>query len=162
MTLRVVAVVLAWSAVVGGLTLATLWFARGGGGAVGPEDETLAKQGGFVESDSRRVTSFSGSHIGVHGFFGLATASLLTYAAVRDTDRQTGYVAVLVVAGVAIALGVPLYLKWKRGQRPKVEDVTGPLGGRVEDRLPRSIIYAHGLAAAATVAAVIALLFFDT
>jgi hypothetical protein len=160
--LRTAAIVVVWVTVAGGLTLATLWFVFGGGRSVGPEDEILAEQGAGVQSPARRVTSFSSAQVAMHGLLGLITAGLLTYAAVRESDRATGYVTVLVAIAVTAIPAVLMFRKWKSGQRPAISGVTEAASDRrVEDRLPRTVVYLHGLAAVSTVALVVILLVVD-
>jgi len=43
--LRTAAIVVVWVTVGGGLLLAVLWVARGGGRAIGPEDQIMAESG---------------------------------------------------------------------------------------------------------------------
>src|SRR5215207_2427302 len=128
--LRTAAVVVVWATVAGGLVLGTLWFVFGGGRSVGPEDETLAEQAEpdqgtqAVQSRTRRITSFSTAQVGMHGLLGLITAGLLTYAAVRNSDRSTGYVTVLVAIAVTAIPAVLMFRKWKSGARPAIAGVT--------------------------------------
>ena len=162
--LRTAAIVVVWATVAGGLALGTLWFVFGGGRSVGPEDETLAEQTehGSVVQATRRITSFSTAQVGMHGLLGLITAGLLTYAAVRDSDRSTGYVTVLVAVAVTAIPAVLMFRKWRSGARPAISGVTDAASDRrVEDRLPSPVVYLHGLAAVSTVALVAILLAVD-
>ena len=79
--LRLAAVIVAWLTVAGGLILALTWLALGGGRAIGPEDELMAQAGVPVSRPERRRTALSSAQVGLHGLFGITTASLLTYAA---------------------------------------------------------------------------------
>jgi hypothetical protein len=162
--LRTVAAVVAWITVMGGLVMATIWFGSGGARAVGPEDELLAESGVRPRGSRRRQTSFSTAQVGIHGLLGTLTASLVTYAMVRDDDRGAGYVAVLVAILVTAVPGTLMFRKWRSGQRPHVPGVgaaTLAEDRRVEDHLPRAVVYAHGLAAAATATLVVVLLAVD-
>jgi|GEM_PF-6033016 len=160
--LRTAAVIVVWVTVAGGLLMATIWFAAGGAGAVGPEDELMASSGARVQRRSRRVTSLSSAQVGMHGLLGILTACLVTYGALLDDDRTGGYVALLVAIAVTALPGILMFRKWRSGRAP---DLTGidarPTEGRSEDRLPRPVVYLHGLAALTTAAIVVALLVVD-
>lgn len=157
MTLRTIAIVVAWATVVGGLTLAVVWAAAGGLRAHDPNDELMRQSGVEAGAKNRRVTSFSPIQVGAHGFLGVATATLITYGALLDEGRTGGYLAVFVVALLAVGTGLLMYRKWTRGSRPPRPDA-GYHRRRPEDRLPRPVVYAHGTAAAVT--AGLALLLF--
>jgi hypothetical protein len=166
--LRIAAVVVVWATVAGGLVLGTLWFVFGGGRSVGPEDETLAIQAerdqgtDVVQSRTRRITSFSTAQVGMHGLLGLITAGLLTYAAVRDSDRGTGYVTVLVAIAITAIPALLMFRKWRSGARPSIAGVTdAATDRRVEDRLPSPVVYLHGVAAVSTATLVVILLAVD-
>jgi hypothetical protein len=155
-TLRTVAVVVGWVTVAGGMVLAIVWLALGGARAIGPDDELMAQSGVPVSRPERRYTALSTAQVGLHGFFGIATAALLTYAATRPDDRPSGYLAVLVVAAVAIVLGLLMFRKWSSDRRPAIDgNPAGDHGPKVEDRLPRVAVYFHGLAAAAVAGLVV-------
>ena len=159
--LRTVLVVIVWVTVAGGALMATLWTAFGGTRAYGPEDELLADAGVAVGTDRGRVTSFSSAQVGIHGLLGITTAGLVTYAAARADDRTTGYWAALVAIAVTAIPGVVMYLKWHGGRRPGSARPARGEPTRVESRLPRPIVYGHGLAVLATVAALVVLLFVE-
>jgi hypothetical protein len=162
--LRGAAVVVVWLTVGGGLVLASLWLRSGGSRAVGPEDEeleTVARHHARHSPRSDVVTSFSVAQVAGHGLLGVLTAALLTYAATRGTDRSTGYTAVLVAAAVTATPGIIMFRKWACRARPRVADAVAPNSGRVEDHLPRAVVYAHGIAAVATVALVVLLVIVD-
>jgi hypothetical protein len=156
--LRSVAAIVAWATVAGGLAMAARWVAKGGLRAIGPDDELMAESGVAVGTRGP-VTSLSPAQIAGHGFFGIATAGLVTYAVVRDSDRTTGYVAVAVVLAFTGSLGWLMFRKWRSGRRPLPEETTG--ADRVEDHLWSPLVYAHGLAALATAVLVVALLILD-
>jgi hypothetical protein len=156
--LRTIAVVVGWITVAGGLLMAIIWLALGGGRAIGPEDELMAQAGIPVTRRERRYTALSTAQVGMHGLFGLATAGLLTYAAARPDDRPSGYLAVLAVAAVTITIGLLMFRKWRSPRRPAIDGhPAGDRGPKVEDRLPRAVVYGHGAAAAAVVILVIVL-----
>jgi uncharacterized protein (DUF2237 family) len=159
--LRTGATVVIWVVVAGGLVLAITWLARGGVRAIGPEDRLLG-QSSVPAKQRRRTTSFGAAQVGIHGLLGVMTASLLTYAAVRTTDRSTGYAAVLVALAVTAVPGSLMFAKWRRREQPGLasEDLSGGRE-RAEDRLPRPVVYAHGLAAVGTAALVLILLVVD-
>ena len=160
--IRTVAVVAGWATVVGGLLLAVWWVAVGGMRAFGPNDQLMVGTGLERDHEETRSTSWSSVLVGVHGFFGISTASLLTYAAVRSTGRQSGYIAVLVVAAFTVTLGVTLYVKGASSRRPsRTGDPNGETGATVEQRLPRVVVWAHGLAAAIVVVTVSVLIVVD-
>jgi hypothetical protein len=157
--LRTVAVMVGWVTVAGGLLLAVSWLALGGGRAFGPEDELTAQAGVPVTRYKRQFTALSSAQVGMHGFFGLLTASLLTYAAARSDDRSSGYLAVLVVGAITAVPGLLMFRKWRSSRRPARDgDPAGDVGPKVEDRLPRAAVYLHGLAATSLIALVIVLL----
>ena len=159
---RAIAIVVVWMTLSGGLLLGTLWFRHGGGRSIGPEDEILTEQGAPPQASTGRTTSFAVAQVVIHAMFGLLTAILITYAAAHDGDRRNGYVASIVAIVVTASLGTLMFLKWRRGSRPRIgESRTPARGPRVEDRLPSPVVYAHGLAAAATATLVIVLLAGD-
>jgi hypothetical protein len=150
--LRTVAVIAGWITVLGGLGLAVTWLVLGGGKAVGPDDELMAQSGVPARRSERRYTAFSSVQVGVHGLLRISTASLLTYAAARADDRSTGYAAVLVVAAVTAVPGLLMYRKWKSDRRPAIDgNPLGDRGPKVEDELPKAIVYLHGIAACTVV-----------
>lgn len=160
--LRTIAVIAAWLTVGGGLLITVIWLAKGGWRAFSPDDEILARSGGPAASPDQPVTAFSSSQIGVHGFFGLTAAILLSYAVARESDRVAGYWGVLVLAAVAIVLGVVIFLTWRTDRRPHGHgDPEGDRGPKVEDGVPRLVVYAHGAGAAITVVLVLALVVVD-
>jgi hypothetical protein len=150
--LRTIAVIVAWITVVGGALLDALWIGFGGVKSIGPEDELMAQAGVPVARSERRYTALSSAQVGMHGFFGIATAGLLTHAATRPDDRRAGYFAVLVVAAVTIFVGALMFRKWRSPRRPAVDgNPAGDRGAKVEDRLPRAAVFFNGAAAAAVV-----------
>lgn len=150
--LRIAVVTVAWLTVAGGLILAAMWVAYGGGRAIGPEDQLMADSGVPLGRSESRYTAFSSAQVGMHGFFGITTAGLLTYAAGRSGNRGSGYLAVLVVAAITISLGLLMFSKWRSSRRPSVDgDPAGDHGPKVEDKLPRVVVYLHGAGAAGIV-----------
>lgn len=160
MVLRIAAIVVAWAAVAGGIVLATIWAASGGLRAHDPNSELMRQSGVDPGERNRRVTSFSAIQVAGHGFFGVATAAMITYGALLTEGRTGGYLAVFGVALFTGALGSIMYLKWKRGSRPPRPDATYERE-RPEDKLPRPVVYAHGAAAVATAALALALFIVD-
>jgi len=158
--LRTALVIVVWVTVMGGALMALLWTSFGGARALDPNDELMARAGVPLGEEGRKVTSFSSAQVGIHGLIGLLTASLITYAAVRGDDRGAGYLAALVALGVTAIPGTLMFLKWRAGFRPAVAGATVP-DRRVEDRLPRPVVFLHGLAAITTAAVVVALLVLD-
>jgi hypothetical protein len=147
--LRTIVLILVWLTVVVGLTLVLVWVKFGGGRAVGPEDQILSEVGGVVQTQSDRTTSFSSAQLGIHALLALLTASLATYCLTRADDRGGGYVAVM---GAVIVTGIPgtlMFWKWRTGTRPTVRDVSVAPSERVEDHLPRPLVFLHGLLALA-------------
>ena len=159
--LRTAAIVVAWLTVSGGLLMAVLWFSRGGAHAIGPEDELMAGTGIEVAREKRRVTSFSSAQVGMHGLLGILTAVLITYGMLRDDDRTAGYFALLVAIVLTATLGTLMFRKWRAGRRPAVPGVDTARRERVEDALPRPVVYLHGAAAMLTLAAVVVLVLVD-
>jgi hypothetical protein len=160
MVLRVLAIVVAWAAVAGGIVLAIIWGAAGGLRAHDPNDELMRQSGVDPGVKNRRVTSFSPIQVGAHGFLGVATASLITYGALLGEGRTGGYFAVFVVALLTAGIGLLLYRKWTSGARPPRPDPSYQRR-RPEDRLPRPVVYAHGAAAAATITLAVLLFLLD-
>jgi hypothetical protein len=159
--LRIAGAVVAWATVAGGLLLAVIWLVPGGGRAFGPDDELMVQAGAAIDTERPR-TAFSSAQIGLHGLFGIMTAGLLTYAVVRPDDRVSGYVAVLVVAAITTFLGLLMFRKWRSLRRPAVDgDPLGDVGPKVEDRLPRIVVYGHGAAAVGLVTLVALLVIVD-
>jgi hypothetical protein len=138
--LRIAIVVAVWLTVAGGLLLALIWAIGGGTRAVGPEDEIMSVAGVEPDQPIRHQTSWSAANVGMHGMLGILTAALITYAAARD-DAE-GYLAALAAIAITAVPGVLMYLRWHRGQRPRVRGVDDR--PRVEDRLPRPAVYGHG------------------
>jgi hypothetical protein len=138
-----------------------LWFAFGGARAIGPDDQLMGEAGASVERHGHRDTSFSTAQVGIHGVLGLLTAFLVTYGAHLDADRTDGYIALLVALVVTSVPGAVMFAKWVRGTRAHVPGLAVDDRRRVEDRLPRSVVIVHGLAAVATVAVVAVLLVVD-
>jgi hypothetical protein len=160
--LRIAVVVVAWLTVAGGITLAVTWVAVGGGRGYGPEDELLAKAGVDVERGPRPIAAFSSAQVGIHALLGIMTAALVTYAAARSDDRPTGYVAGIVAIAVTATPGLLMFRKWRSSRRPVIPGVTGSARGpKVEDRLPKAVVYLHGLAAATIVVLLVLLLVVD-
>jgi hypothetical protein len=162
--LRAAVVVVAWLTVLGGLTLAAAWFSRGGARAVGPEDEGLepvARQHALGRAGRAAVTSFSSAQVGVHGLLGVLTAALLTYAAARGSDRSTGYMTVLLAVAVTAIPGVVMFRKWLANARPQVAETVAPRSGRVEDQLPKAVVFAHGIGALTIVVLTVVLIIVD-
>jgi hypothetical protein len=158
-TLRTIAVVLGWLTVLGGLTMAVIWLAAGGGKAFGPEDQLMAESGARVPRRDRS-TSFSTAQLGIHGFLGLMTAALITYGATVDDDARDGYLFIVVAIMITAVPGTLMFRKWKRGERPALTEKTvRPDAGRAEDRLPRVVVYGHGLVALATALVVVLVVF---
>jgi hypothetical protein len=81
----------------------------------------------------------------------------VTYAALRGDDRASGYIAAIVVIALTAIPGVLMFLKWREGRRPGATRGSA----RVEDRLPRPIVYFHGFGAATTAVLAIVLLVVD-
>jgi hypothetical protein len=151
---RVAIVVAAWLTVLGGLLMGSLWTMFGGARAAGPEDETLAVAGVDPHRRIERQTSFPVAVIFGHGLVGILTASFITWAASRnETD---GYIAVLVAILVTAVPGTVMYLRWKSGQRPRVRGADGR--PRVEDRIPKPVVYGHGLMVGVTTLLAVVLL----
>jgi hypothetical protein len=151
--LRIAGAVAAWATVAGGVLLTVIWMARGGGRAFGPNDELMVQSGVTLETDRPR-TAFSSAQIGLHGFFGIMTAILLTYAVARSDDRVSGYIAVLVIAAITVFLGLLMFRKWSSPRRPAIDgDPRGDSGAKVED--------GHGAAALGLVTLVVALALVD-
>ena len=160
--LRIAVVVVAWVTVLGGLTLAVTWLVAGGSRAYGPEDELMAKAGVDVEHGPRPVAAFSSAQVGIHGLLGIMTAALVTYAAARADDRPTGYLAGIVAIAVTATPGIMMFRKWRSARRPVVPGRTASARGpKVEDRLPRAVVYGHGLAATTTAVLLIILLLVE-
>jgi hypothetical protein len=160
--LRTAAIVLVWLTVGGGLLLATMWFAFGGARAVGPEDEIMSQAGTPPDPARRTTTSFSSAQVGMHGLLAVLTALLVTYGATLRDDRSGGYVALLGSLAVTAIPGVLMFWKWHTKKRPHVKGVAVGVGRpRVEDRLPKLVVYAHGLAAVATISIIVVLLVVD-
>lgn len=150
-------VVVMWLTVAGGALLATLWVAFGGGRAVGPDDELVPAAGAPLRRDEQRVTSLGTAQVGIHGLVGILTASLVTYAAARGSDRTDGYLAALVALAITAVPGVFMFTKWRTGR--SVDGLRASTRRqRVEDRLPRPLVYLHGLGALTTVTLVVILL----
>jgi hypothetical protein len=161
--LRTAVVVVTWLTVLGGLTLAAIWIARGGAKAVGPEDEGLdhlARQHARGRSNRAVATSFSLAQVGVHGLLGVLTAALITYAAARGSDRSSGYLAILTAIAATGLPGVLMFRKWISNTRPATAAVT-PRSGRVEDEMPKAVVYGHGVGAVAAAAMIVVLLIVD-
>jgi len=158
--LRTVLVIVVWVTVAGGALMAMLWTAFGGARALDPNDELLVQAGVPVDQRDRKVTSFTSAQVFMHGVIAILTASLITYAAVRGDDRDTGYIAGLVAVAVTAIPGILMFRKWRTGHRPAVAGASVP-ERRVEDRLPKPVVYLHGLAAAATAGVLVALLLLD-
>lgn len=158
--LRTALIVVTWITVLGGVLLTAVWAARGGARAIGPELAQVDDPGP-VEAEGRPVTSFSAGQLGAHGTLGLLTAILITYAALRDEDRVTGYVALLVALAITAIPAVMMFLTWRSGERPAVAGVDTSAAPRVEDRLPAPMVYLHGLLAAVIVAIVVVLLIVE-
>jgi len=158
--LRTALVIVVWVTVAGGVLMAILWTVFGGFKAVDPNDELMAEAGVPPDAKASQVTSFSSPQIGIHGLIALLTASLITYAALRNTDRDDGYLAGALALVVTAIPGTLMFRKWHRGDRPHV---AGPAIGRhrVEDRLPRPVVYLHGIAALTTAAIITVLLVVD-
>lgn len=157
--LRTAAAVVVWVTVGVGATMAVTWLVLGGRRAVGPDDELMSQAGVHIESRDRRYTAFSSAQIGIHGLLGVMTAALLTYALARDDDRSSGYWGVLVAIAITAVPGVLMFLKWRSRRRPSLAG--GPASGhgpKVEDGLPRAVVFLHGLLAATVVVLVVVLL----
>jgi hypothetical protein len=152
--LRVAVVVASWLAVVGGLVMAVMWTVFGGPRAAGPEDESMAVAGVHPDRPVSRQTSFSAAGLGMHGLLGILTASVVTYAAVQHDPE--GYAFVLLAVVVTAVPGTVMYLRWKQGRRPRVRGAEHRK--RVEDRLPKAVVYGHGAMVAVTVGLSIVLL----
>jgi hypothetical protein len=161
--LRTAMAIIVWVTVAGGLTMAVIWVASGGGRAVGPETDVSARAGVPVTTANRAVTSFSAAQVAIHGLLGVLTAGLVTYAALRHDDRTAGYLALVIALVVTAIPGVLMVRKWLTGQRPAVVDGVPARSApeRVEDHLPRAVVYLHGLAAVGTAALVVLLLLLD-
>jgi hypothetical protein len=160
--LRTIALALVWVTVAGGALMASIWLAAGGPRALGPEDELGAKAGLPLRGD-RRITSFTTVQVGLHAVSAILTASLLTYAMTYDGDRRDGYIALLAALLVTAIPGSMMLHKWRSGLRPQVPVAAAEAPHeRVEDRIPRVVVIAHGLAAATTFALVLALLLLDS
>jgi len=163
---RTALLIVVWATVAGGALMAVLWIAFGGERAIGPEDEMMARAGVRIKHEGRRLTSFSSAQVGIHGFLGLMTASLITYAAVRSDDRGGGYAAGLVAIAVTAIPGTLMFLKWRGGRRPAMAGARAAASSaaappRVEDRLPRPVVLLHGAAAVTTFGLLVALLLLD-
>jgi len=155
---RVALVIAVWVTIAGGLVLGALWTAFGGLSAAGPEDEQLAASGVEPEGPVRRVTSFSSPQVGVHGLLGVLTGALVTYGATRH--EVGGHIALLVALAITAVPGAVMFAKWQRGDRPRLAvDTAGQ--PRVEDRLPKVLVYFHGLGTLVTAALVAVLLVGD-
>jgi hypothetical protein len=171
--LRGAAAVVAWATVAGGLTMAVIWVAAGGLRAVKPDDELMSEAGAPRDPADKR-TSLSPAVIGVHGFFGVAVAALVTYAALLSGENRTGgYGIALVLIVVTGIPGLILYRNWKAGYRPATRaDHTRAVGAdarspaaassdRSEDRIPGVVVYLHGGAALLTLVLVAVLALVD-
>lgn len=162
--LRTALVIVVWLTVAGGALMAVLWIAFGGERAIGPEDEMMARAGVRIDHEGRRLTSFSSAQVGIHGFLGILTAALITYAAVRVDDRNAGYWAGLVAVALTAIPGTLMFLKWRnQRRRPAVGGAraSGHGTARVEDRLPSPVVLLHGAAVLTTVGLLVALLVLD-
>lgn len=159
-TIRTLVIILVWLAVAGGLLLVVQWFRAGGAKAFGPEDELAEAARASGHADEPRVASFSASNLALHGLLGVLAAALATYAVARDTDRGTGYVASLVMVGLTAVVGAYMFWKWKTDWRPRLEGEE-VAGERVEDELPKPVVYVHGLAAVGVLALLVVLLLVD-
>ncbi len=159
--LRILLVIVVWATIGGGALIATLWVALGGGRAIGPDD--IDDRRVDPARPERRVTSFSTAHIGLHAILGLLTAALITYAALRSTDRDAGYAAGFVALLVTALPGALLFRLWRdRSHRGRPDAPPRDVAAtRVEDRLPAPVVYLHGLAAIATAALLVALFLID-
>jgi hypothetical protein len=56
--------------------------------------------------------------------------------------------------------GVLMFRKWISNTRPATAVVT-PRSGRVEDAMPKAVVYGHGVGAVATAAMIVVLLIVD-
>jgi hypothetical protein len=157
--LRVVALIVVWLTVAGGITLAVTWLRHGGARAVGPESGIVSEAA--AADRAKIVTSFSSAQVGIHGLLGLLTAALATYALLRADDRGGGYVAVLGAILVTAIPGTLMYLKWHRGARPRVRRTGVGSAERVEDHLPAIVVFGHGLMALTFLVLVAGLLLVD-
>jgi hypothetical protein len=93
----------------------------------------MARAGVRVDDEGRPRTSFSSAQVGMHGFLGILTAGLITYAAVRVDDRGAGYWAGLVSIAVTAIPGTLMFLKWRGQRRPDIGATTDLAGNsRVE------------------------------
>jgi hypothetical protein len=153
--LRVAIVAAAWLTVAVGLLLALIWAIAGGARAVGPEDELMSVAGVEPDRPIRHQTSWSAANVGMHGMLGILTAALITYAAARH-DAE-GYLAALAAIAITAIPGGVMFLRWHRGQRPRVQGVADRR--RVEDRLPRPAVYGHGAMVGITAVLAVILLF---
>jgi hypothetical protein len=151
---------MAWVTVVGGALLGTAWTWFGGLRARGPDDE-LVPGGAAGRPDERRVTRFTSAQVGIHGFLGLLTASLATYAAAFDGDRRPAYIAVLIALAVTAAPGSSMFLKWRSGRRAPTTTSTSSTASNVEARLPSPLVYLHGVVVMTTAALFVVLLLVD-
>src|SRR5215207_2039630 len=107
--LRIALVVVAWSTVAGGALLGTLWSARGGPRALGPDEELEAEAGVAVRTRGRRATSFSVAQVFGHGLLGVITAVVVTYWAFVDDDRRLGYVIMLGALAITAVPGLAMF-----------------------------------------------------
>ena len=142
--------------------MAILWVAFGGTRAVGPDDELMAQSGVPIQARNRPFSAFSSAQVGIHGILAILTASFLTYTAAQSDDRSGGYLAVLVALAATAVPGLLMFRKWRSRRRPVVQAVSASTREpRVEDRIPKAVVYLHGAAAAATVIVVLVLLILD-
>jgi hypothetical protein len=157
--LRIALVVVVWVTVGGGALLGTIWSVRGGHVARGAE-HAAAPGVRIPAGDDPRVTSFSSAQVGIHGLLGVLTAALVTYGAVRTSDRGSGYPALLVAIAITAIPGALMFLKWRRNRRTASRTVSSD-DEHVEDRLPAPVVYFHGVGALATAMLVVLLALAD-
>ena len=129
--------------VLGGATLATLWFRRGG--ATQPQDE----------STGRGRPGIATPLLAPHAVIALAGLVIWTVYVVRGDTTGMSYTPGFVTGAlvIVIALGLAMFRRWSLARRGE------PVGGEAERRMPVALVALHGLAAATTFALVLTTVF---
>jgi len=141
--------------------MAAIWTAFGGNQAIGPEDELTAASGTIVTRTSRRVSAFSPAQVAIHGLIGVLTATFVTYTVLLDSDRTVGYLGLIVSVAITVVPGLLMFSKWRSGYRPSGPGIEPSREPRPEDRLPKPLVYLHGLGALTTAVLIVVLLLVD-
>ena len=154
------AAILAWLATVGGgLTIVTIWVAKGG---LRQEDRelTVARTRGAAEPVSAPYTNLSHWMVATHALLALTGLALFAYYLARRDSVQTGVESapwlalgtLLVVAG----LGLGMARRWSADRKAHASGTGKRRRSPAADQaIPALIVAAHGLAAAATIVLVL-------